>query len=150
MAIITMIKAIKRVHPEDVALVKIGEFYHAYGKDACIVSYLFDYKLKVIDNGNYTCGFPRKSIAKIKAELERNTINYILLDRRNNYDVDETCDNKNLNRYEEFSKKAYSHVKTKEKIENIYNYFMLNMHDTATMALITQVEELITDAGREV
>ena len=62
MSVITMIKTIKRVHVNDIALVKIGEFYHAYGKDACILAYLFDCKLKVIDNGCYTCGFSRKSI----------------------------------------------------------------------------------------
>ena len=150
MSVMTMIKTIKRVHTADVALVKIGEFYHAYGKDACILAYLFDYKLKVIDNGCYTCGFPRKSIAKIQAELEKNLINYILLDRRNNYDVDEVCDNKNLNRYEEFSKKSYSYVKMKEKIDNIYNYFLMNMNKTETMALINQVEELIDNDGREI
>lgn len=150
MSVITMIKTIKRIHPTDVALVKIGEFYHAYGKDACILSYLFEYKLKVIDNGCYTCGFPRKSIAKIRAELERNLINYILLDRRNNYDVDERCDNKNLNRYQEFTKKSYTYVKIREKIENIYNYFLMNMNQAETMALISQVEELINNDWRKV
>lgn len=150
MSVITIIKTIKRIHETDVVLVKIGEFYHAYGKDACILSYLFDYKLKQIDNGCYTCGFPRKSIAKIKAELERNLINYILLDRRNSYDVDETCDNKNLNRYEEFAKKSYSYIKTREKIEEIHNYFMMNINQTETIALITQIEDIINNDRRKV
>ena len=46
MATTTIIKTIKEVHPKDLVLVKIGSFYHIYGKDAYIISYLFGYKLK--------------------------------------------------------------------------------------------------------
>lgn len=98
--VITMIKTIKRIHKEDVVLVKIGEFYHAYGKDACILSYLFSYKLKPVEDVKYTCGFPIRAISKIEAELERNKINYILLDRRNDYEVDYASDNKKENCYD--------------------------------------------------
>ena len=118
MSVISMIKTIKRVHEMDVVLVKIGEFYHAYGKDACILSYLFDYKLKTVEASCYTCGFPVKSVAKIQAELERNQVNYVLLDRRNNYEVDEYSDNKKQNKYQEVLDKAYSYIKKKEKIDN--------------------------------
>ena len=37
MSVITMIKAIKKIHTEDVVLVKIGKFFHTYGKDAYIM-----------------------------------------------------------------------------------------------------------------
>lgn len=46
MAISTMIKAIKQVHAKSVVLIKIGSFYHAYGRDSYILSYIFGYKLK--------------------------------------------------------------------------------------------------------
>ena len=60
MATLTMIKTIKQIHPKDLALVKIGDFYHTYGKDSYILSYLMGYKLRVIEENCSTCGFPRK------------------------------------------------------------------------------------------
>lgn len=49
MGIINTIKNIKLVHPNDIALVNVGNFYYAYGKDAYILSYLFKYKLMLIE-----------------------------------------------------------------------------------------------------
>ena len=44
-----MIETIKEIHTKDICLFKIGTFYHAYGRDAYILSYMFGYKIK-IDN----------------------------------------------------------------------------------------------------
>ena len=38
-------------------------------------------------------------------------INYINVDRRNNYEVDEKSDNKNLNKYDEIFEKAKQYIK---------------------------------------
>ena len=46
----------------------IGNFYHVYGRDADIISYLFDYKIKDVD-GVKECGFPISSINKVKVPL---------------------------------------------------------------------------------
>ena len=46
MGIENMLKSIRKIHKEDVLLVKIGTFYQVYGRDACIISYLFGYKIK--------------------------------------------------------------------------------------------------------
>ena len=54
MGIVTMIKAIKKIHEKDIVFVRIGKFFHIYGKDSFIVAYIFDYKLKQIE-GVYTC-----------------------------------------------------------------------------------------------
>ncbi len=64
MAISTIIKTIKEIHPKDLILVKIGSFYHIYGKDAYIISYLFGYKLKTFEKKHVTCGFPVKGAVK--------------------------------------------------------------------------------------
>ena len=37
MSLANMVRTIKQIHPEDVVLIKIGVFYHAYGKDAYII-----------------------------------------------------------------------------------------------------------------
>ena len=44
-----MIKEIKAIHPEYVAIVKNGTFYSVYGKDACIILYLLEYKIKEVN-----------------------------------------------------------------------------------------------------
>lgn len=44
-----MIKTIKEIHSKDICLFKIGTFYHAYGRDAYILSYIFGYKIKDLE-----------------------------------------------------------------------------------------------------
>ena len=48
MGIKNVIEVVKQVHKEEIVFVKIGKFYQVYGKDAYIVSYLFEYKLKKV------------------------------------------------------------------------------------------------------
>ncbi len=66
---ITIVKEIKEIHPEYIALVKIGGFYRAYGKDAYIISNMFQYKLKK-EEKIFTCGFPTKILNRVIAKLE--------------------------------------------------------------------------------
>ena len=51
-----MVATIKEIHAHDICIFKIGNFGHCYGRDACIMSYLFGYKLKSIENNNRECG----------------------------------------------------------------------------------------------
>jgi len=141
MTIITTINTLKRQYTEHVIILKVGEFYHVYGMDACIISYLFDYKVRVTDKLGYTCGFPINNILKIQEELELNSISYILIDKDAEIKKDYNC--KEKNRYEDISKKAYSYVKVKEKIENINKYLLMNMNQIETLALISQIDEII-------
>ena len=70
------IKVIKQIHTEDIVLLKVGSFYHSYGKDAYIISYLFNYQLKRLENNYSTCGFPISTINKVQSVLEEKNINY--------------------------------------------------------------------------
>ena len=79
-SIITIIKEVKNVHPEDITMVKVGNFYRVYGKDAYIIAYLFKYKISE-ENDIMVSGFPTSSIKKVEARLENKKINYIVLDR---------------------------------------------------------------------
>ena len=150
MSVINMIKTVKRIHAEDVILVKIGEFYQAYGKDACILSFLFDYKVKNIEMNVYNCGFPIRALSKVQAELERQRINYVLVDRRNNYEVDEWCDNKDENKYDRFSEKAYTFVKLKERIDNVYSYLIMDINSKDIQEKLFKIEEVLKSATGEI
>ena len=126
MGIIRIVKTAKEVHKNDIILIKIGKFYQVYGKDAYIISYIFDYKLKKVEEV-YMCGFPQDSYNKVIAKLEEKKINYMILDRRNNYEIDEICDNKNLNTYTTFFEKARKYINLKIRIESINNYLLENI-----------------------
>lgn len=43
--------------------------------------------------------FLKKYFGKVVSTLEEKKINYLIIDPRNNYDVDEKSDNRNLNTY---------------------------------------------------
>ena len=89
MSVLTIIKEVKELHPERVVLVKIGKFYNVYMKDAYIIGYLFGYKLRDMEKDIKSAGFPEVSLKRVLATLENKKIEYMILDRRNNYDVDE-------------------------------------------------------------
>lgn len=128
MAVTTIIKTIKSIHPDSIILVKVGKFYNVYGKDSYILSYFFNYKLKELD-GIVSCGFPIESINKIMAKLENKKINYLIVDRRNNYDVDEFYDNKNLNTYNQTYEKAKQYINSKHRVDKIYQYLIHNLNN---------------------
>lgn len=146
MGVIKALSNIKFVHPNYVILILMGKFYFAYGKDSYILSYIFGYKLNRIESEKtYSCAFPTNSIKKVTAKLEMQKINYILLDRRNNYEVDEKSDNKNLNTYEETFLKAKEYVNIKLRIDNIYKYFLQNLKSKEIKDKIKKVENILSE-----
>lgn len=144
-----MIKVIKEIHLKDLVIVKIGSFYHAYGKDAYILSYIFGYKLKKFEGKYVTCGFPLDSISKVMAKLEEKKINYVILDKRNNYEEDEKSDNKNLNAYDEIYEKARRYVNLKARIDNIYEQLLEEIEEDNIKSKIIQMEEIVYE-GRKI
>ena len=136
MGIKNMIETIKMIHKEDISLLKIGTFYTAYGKDSYIINYLFNYKLNKTQD-MYSAAFPVASLGKVLAVLEKNKINYIIIDKRNNYDVDQEYNNKNLNKYKKFLELAKSKVNCERRIEDIVEYLKENVET------IEEVEKII-------
>lgn len=142
MGILDVTKSVKQVHPEAVAFVKIGKFYHCYGKDAYILTYLFGYKIKEVD-GIKSCGFNEESINKVMAMLEKEKINYVLLDRRNSYEVDKIKEYNKLNQYTEIYMKAKMFVNLKVRISNISNSLQENIFDDRIKKVILDIENLL-------
>ena len=63
MSVVNMAKDIKKVYPEDVVMYKVGNFVQSFGKDAYIISYIFDYKLRSTkDNVAKSNRFPKGSL----------------------------------------------------------------------------------------
>lgn len=143
MSVISMARDIKKVHPNDTVMYKVGNFVQAFGKDAYVLSYIFDYKLRNTKDNIQTCGFPKNAIPKVMSKLEQKKVNYIIIDTRNNYEVDETFDNKNLNSYEETIKKAQKYIKIKKRIQKIEEELVANMDSIKIMDKIRKIEEIV-------
>lgn len=75
---IDKVRKIKEIKREWVVFIKVGVFYEVYNKDACIVSFLFNYKIRKVGK-NIVCGF--SNIEKVKDKLNRININYIIIDK---------------------------------------------------------------------
>lgn len=145
MSVTKIVKTIKEVHKDYIILVKIGAFYHAYGKDAYILNYLFQYQLKLVDKTCFTNGFPESSLNKVMATLEREKINYMILDRRNNYEVDKQENYKNLNNYSKKYEKARRYVNLKNRIDNIYIFLQENICEENFKELLQKIETIIDE-----
>lgn len=143
MSVITMIKEIKAIHPEYVAIIKIGSFYNVYMKDSYILSYLFGYKLRDCEQDIKTCGFPEMSLKKVISMLEIKKINYLIIDRRNNYDIDEKFEMGNLNKYNEIYNKAKKQSNTKERIDNITKCLYDNIDKKNILNIIKNIEQVM-------
>ena len=118
MGVINIVKNAKEIHPEFVLIIRIGKFDYTYGKDSYIISYLCNYKLGKFQEIS-RCGFSLESLNRVIAKLEQNKINYMILDRKLNYDVKTKEDNKNLNNYNKIFQKAKKVINLKIRIENI-------------------------------
>lgn len=144
MAIRTIVETAKKIHKDDLILVKIGNFYHAYGKDSYILAYFFEYKLKE-DEGIVSCGFPLNSLNKVKAKLEEQKVNYLILDRRNNYDIDEIYDNKSLNSYQKAYEKARKEATYMIRVDKICTYLQQNYRKPEVKKKILKMEEIMNE-----
>lgn len=147
MGMTAMAKKIKEVHPNYLILYKSGAFYKSLGKDAYLLSSIFDYNIKFIEENIATCGFPLNSIIKVRSKLEEKNINYMLIDQRNNYDIDISEDFRNLNKYEDEFKKAYTKVKHKKMISRIVEELMLIIDKPYFKDTIRKVEDIIDENG---
>ena len=75
--------------------------------------------MRTLEEQIKVCAFPVLALNKIISKLEKNKINYILVDKRNQYEVDKKENYKNLNQYEKYLEKAIIYCKrsTKKRIE---------------------------------
>ena len=78
------------------------------------------------------------------SKLEDKKINYIILDRRNHYSIEEKKDFHNLNTYVKVYEKAKEMIALKIRIENINKYLLQNMDRQK----IYEVEKILKENDR--
>ncbi len=142
MGVITIVKEIKTIHPNEIVLIKLGGFYRAYGKDAYILSNIFKYKLKKEEN-IVTCGFPLKVIKKVLAKLETKKLNYIIVDSRDSYNINDKMDFKNLNTYNLEYENSKIYVSNQTRVDNINKYFTRNIEEENLKKILKEIEDII-------
>ena len=143
---VNMVRNIKEIHPMAVILLKVGAFCEAYGRDSYILSYLFGYQVKQKgDNDIPKTGFSKKALPKVLSKLEEEKIDYLLLDVRNNYDVDDKYENRNLNMYNTIYEKAHIYVKQKRKIDEISKKLVIQINKSDFKDKIKKIEEIINE-----
>ena len=142
-----MIKDIKQIHKEDIVLIKVGTFYHGYGKDSYILSYLLGYKRKTIAENLGDTGFPKTAIQKVKYSLEKNKINYITIDRAHSYEVEDQVEFKRENRYQEVYEKAHKYIGMSNRIYEIQRYLLENIEEESIKQKIEKIEGILYEAG---
>ena len=141
----TILNSIKTVHEYAIIIIKTGTFYNVYGQDAYIISYLFGYKLRR-QNNILSTGFPKEVINKVMAKLDYKKIDYLIIDKRNNYEVEEKSINNKLNTYKKIIIDAKAYISAKLRVENINKYLLRNLNDKK---LIEKIEKVINE-GRKI
>ena len=108
-----------------------------------MISYFFDYKLNLVENIIYSCGFPSQSLSKVIAKLENKKISYLIADRRNNYEVEEKKNYKNLNSYDKYYEKAKEKMNIRLRIQRINNYLLENSDKNNIKGLLIELEKIL-------
>ncbi len=125
-------------YKEYVVLLKSGIFYECFNDDISIMYSLFSYKIK--NNGNnYVVGFPSSSLTKVLNTLEKNKINYIIIDDNSVVDKYKT----NKNRYLEYIVDINKLMYISMKIELIYKKLQENILNNNIEKILIEIENLI-------
>ena len=72
---------LKEKYPNNVILLKSGNFYASYENDAYLLNYLLNYQLN-----DYKVGFPKAALPKVLETLKVNQINVIVEDLKIEYE----------------------------------------------------------------
>ena len=74
-------------------------------------------------------------------------MNYLIVDRKNNYEVEDVCDFKNLNNYDKIFQKAKPLISIKIRIGNINEYLLNNIDNKSIdlKELVKELEEVIDE-----
>ena len=126
MDVVERVKKLKEVETKTIIFVKIGSFYNVYEEDCFILSYLFGYKIK-LENNYRICGFQITSSNKVFSKLKESNINYLIIDKRLNYEMTEKIDFKRKNQYKNLLKISTPYINLKEKLEILCKNILENI-----------------------
>ena len=127
-------------YKEYVIMMKYGSFYETLSNDSLIMNSLFGYKLNKLSN-TFKVGFPVSKIDNVIECLEKENINYVVLDKEIVYKTHE-FDNNNYNKFnfDEDSIKYNSIV-----IDEINKYLTNNLLNSDITLKLEKIREIINE-----
>lgn len=134
----------KQLNPEKIILLKVGEFYYQYGKDSYIMSYIFSYKLKILETNIPFSSFSKAALNKVLTKLEEKNISYLIVNKSLNYEVIEKEEFKE-NRYQDYYRMSRKYVQRRNRIDNIYSYLMQHINDENIKEKIYKIEDVLNE-----
>lgn len=139
-----MVKTIKEENREAICFFKIGGFYHCYGRDAYILSYLLEYKLLGNMPENVECGFPINTLDKVIEKIEKREIDFLIIDNKNDFKIEKNSKNK-MNKYNEFYEKSRNYINYKYRINSINDFLLENIEKKNFRKLLGKIEDIIAE-----
>lgn len=82
--------------------------------------------------------------------MEKSKINYIVVDRRNNYDEEEKYINKQENNYDKVFQKSEKIINTILRIQRINETLLLNKEDENIEEILDKMEKVIENERRKI
>ena len=124
-----------------IRLVKHGNFHKVTGRDAFILSYLFNYKITRDAQGEDSCSFPNNTLNKVLKRLEYENISYICF---NNYlEINLKNDFKEMNQYLNCYNKAYEYVLKKNRINKICDVLNSEIKSENFLENLEKIEKIL-------
>lgn len=71
----------------------------------------------------------------------------MVIDRRDNYSINEKIEFRNLNSYNEQYERAKIYVKNSKRIEVIYKYLLKNANDENLKNILKELESIVNAKG---
>lgn len=113
----------KRMNPKYLIFAKVGHWYFLQDEDSYIIPYLFGYKVKEDNKGKKYYSFQitsRKSCKKIFSKIEKENVNYLIYDSKDENKIIEIFNFKEKNRYKEVLDMSLRYKKQKERVDNLF------------------------------
>lgn len=127
----------KLIYANYVILIKNGNFYNIFNRDAIIMSKLLEYKI-IVKKNCLKIGFPLTSLDKVTAILENNNLNYIVVDQ----DIVDKEKFKN-NTYENYIDEIIDYEINLKKINNIYETLIENQFNPNLKNTLDSIERIL-------
>lgn len=119
-----------------VILIKIGNFYEVFEKDAIILNTLLGYKIKRFSK-TFKLGFPLSKIDDVIQILKHNHINYVVYDKSISFESFDT------NKYNNYSVDVDKIIYIYIKIDRITKYLYDNVLKDNIESVLGEIEKLI-------
>lgn len=126
-------------YKEFIVMIKFGNFYEMFDKDAVIASNILNYKLSKISD-TVKCGFPISSLDKVLNLLKDKQINYVVIEN-NNVTNEQNFENNIYNSFDfDINNIKYNFL----RINKITKYLNDNAYNNISN-LLERIEELINE-----